>query len=325
MVFYGFFLYQLTHRCWYGLLLLPRQANDRSIEAERNGKLEEILRSIRTIGSTIANETAWAANLHNLRLNIRQDVTHIVDESHDTILETVATVGADQSVESRRLAGEVLQAVTDLGRCQSTSRRRLARELAGLTIRIPSHAVLLPPRKDESQPLTETEREASSWTERLKVWHAEGKRGGKGWATKEYRLFFLCGHDGSLAVCGFEGKGYRIKCPRTWLKAALPFVKALLVVANASLKTFAGLSIPVDSIVSVGGKALGEVLSSMVEVAVEHTIDAASSTLEEKLDEGSAPVDSVGQTRRADGLHGVGSLSNVSSQILIVPGAFRCG
>lgn len=112
------------------------------------------------------------------------------------------------------MARELLQAVTNLGTRQSAGRRWLATEVAGLTVRIPSHAVLLPPREDERPELTDTEREALSWIQRLKDWRAHGRRGGKGVVSKEFRLFFLCGHDHSLAECGFEGKGYRIKCPR---------------------------------------------------------------------------------------------------------------
>lgn len=73
------------------------------------------------------------------------------------------------------------------------SRRSLAREVASLIVRVPSHAVLLPPREDERPELTDTEREASSSIRRLNDWRAHGNRAGKGVASKEYRLFFLCG------------------------------------------------------------------------------------------------------------------------------------
>lgn len=111
----------------------------------------------------------------------------IVDESNKKIVEAVATAGANQSVERKRFAGELLQAVNNLGTRQSAGHRLLARELAGLTVRIPSHAVLLPPREDESPEMTDAEREESSWIQRLKDWRAHGKRGGKGVVSKEFR------------------------------------------------------------------------------------------------------------------------------------------
>lgn len=269
------------------------------------------------MGRPLADEDlkAWAANLRNLRLHAREDVQRIVDESNKKIVEAVATAGANQSVERKRFAGDLLQAVTNLGTRQSAGHRSLARELAGLTVRIPSHAVLLPPREDESPELTDAEREESSWIQRLKDWRAHGKRGGKGVVSKEFRLFFLCGHDRSLAECGLNGKGYRIKCPREWVKSGLPLAKALLIVANVALKTFAGLSIPADGIASLGGKAWGEILLSTVEGAAEASADAACSTLGERLDEGLTISDSVEQTGLADGTHGVGGHSNVSSKL----------
>ncbi|CAN0286004.1 unnamed protein product [Ectocarpus sp. 12 AP-2014] len=296
------------------------EARGRSIDDQAARQLEEISsKIISAVGRPLADEDlkAWAANLRNLRLHAREDVQRIVDESSKNIVEAVATAAANQSVERKRFAGDLLQAVTNLGTRQSAGHRSLARELAGLTVRIPSHAVLLPPREDESPELTDAEREESSWIQRLKDWRAHGKRGGKGVVSKEFRLFFLCGHDRSLAECGLNGKGYRIKCPRKWVKSALPLAKALLIVANVALKTFAGLSIPADGIASVGGKAWGEILSSTVEGAAEASADAACSTLGERLDEGLTISDSVEQTGLADGTHGVGGHSNASSPLPI--------
>jgi len=211
-----------------------------------------------------------------------------------------------------------LHALTNLGTRQSAGQRLLAREVAGLTARIPRHAVLLPPREDESLELSETEREASSWIRRLKDWRAHGKRAGKGVVSKEYRLFFLCGHDHSLAECGFEGKGYRIRCPREWVrKGGLPFMKALLIVVSVALKTFAGLSIPTDGIASVGGQAWDEVISSTVEGAVEASIEAGCSALGEKQVEGSAIME-LDEARVGDAGHNVGEHSNVSSKFALL-------
>lgn len=266
----------------------------RSIEHQAAQQLEEMSR---TVDCPLPDEDlkTLAAKLRNLRLQCtREDVQRIVDESNK----------------------KMLQAMTSLGTRQSAGQRLVARELAGLTVRIPSHAVLLPPREDESLEMTDTEREASSWIRRLKDWRAHGKRGGKGVVSKKYRLFFLCGHDRSLAECGFEGKGYRIKCPREWVRrGGLPFMQALLIVVSIALKTVAGLSIPADGIASVGGKAWGEILSSTVEGAAEASIEATSSTVGEMLDEGSATADSVGQTGLADVGQDMEDRSNVSSSL----------
>lgn len=99
-------------------------------------------------------------------------------------------------------------------------------------------------------------------------------------------------------------------------ETGLPFVKALMAVISVALKTLAGLSIPADGIASVGGKAWGEILSSMVEGAAEASIDAACSAVGERLDEGSATADSVDRTAPAHDIHGVGGQSNVSSKLV---------
>lgn len=272
------------------------------------------------MGRPVADEDikTWTANLRNLRLHTREDVQHIVEESNKKVLEAVATGRADQSVELRRCAGELLQGMTSLGASHSAGQRWLAREVAGLTVRIPRHAVLLPPREDESADLTDAEREESFWTQRLRDWRARGKRGGKGVLSKEYRLFFLCGHDGSLAECGFEGKGYRIKCLRTWVKTSLPFAKALLIVVNATLKAFAGLSIPADGIASAAGKGWDEVLSSAVEGATEESMDAACSVVGDRLDEGSAAAERMDRTGLSDASHDMGDILKVSSNLVLL-------
>jgi len=195
------------------------------------------------------------AILRNLRLHCtREDVQRIVDES------------------IKKAVRELLQAMTSLGTRHSAGQRLLAREVAGLTIRIPSHAVLLPPRDDERQEMTETERKASSWINRLKDWRTQGKKEGKRVVSKEYRLFFL---------------------------------------VNIALKTVAGLSIPAEGIASAGGEAWGEILSSTIEGAAEASIEAACSTVGERLDEGSATAD---QTGVAEAGHDMADRSNVSSK-----------
>lgn len=301
-----------------------RQAQGRTIEDQIARQLDETSRDVLSaVGSAIPDEVlkSAAANLRNLRSHMRDDMQRIVDESNKSDLEAVATVEPHQSVERTLLqvaqkAEKILQVVTKLGTDQSMLGRRLGGELARLTVRIPSHAILLPPRDDENLELTDAERQASSWIQRLKDWHTQGKRGGKGLASKEYRLFFLCGHDNSLAECGFGGKGYEISCPRTWTKKVLPLAKALLVVVNVALKTFVGLSIPADGVASVGGKALGEILSSVVEVGAETSLGAATSMAGERLDELSATADSVKQAGLADGRHGVGDpFTNVSQHL----------
>lgn len=226
---------------------------------------------------------------------------HIVDESHNRIVEAVVAAGARQSADRDQMARQLMQTLTNMETRQFAGSRWLAREVASLTVRIPRHAVLLPPREDERPELTDAEREASSWIQRLKDWRAHGKRAGKGVASKEYRLFFLCGHDRSLAECGFEGKGYLIKCPRKWVKSGLPFAKALLIVVNVALKTVAGLSIPADGIASVGDKVWDEVLTSTMEGAAEVSIDAACSAVEETLDEENATADRLDQAAPAHG------------------------
>ena len=226
----------------------------------------------------------------------------IVEESNNKVLEA---------------AGKLLEGLTNLETRQSAGQRVLAREVASLTVRIPRHAVLLPPREDEALELTDAEREASSWVQRLKDWRAQGKRAGKGVVSKEYRLFFLCAHDCSLAECGFEGKGYRLKCPRKWVKSGgLQFVKALLMVVNVALKTFAGLSIPADGIASVGGNAWDEILSSTVEGAAEASLDAGCSALGERHIEGNSSGERMDQTGLTDLHGGVGDTSNVSAACL---------
>jgi len=282
---------------WYSL---SPQTQDQSIEDQAARQLQEVsLGILAAVDSSLPDEDLkpLTALLRNLRLHCtRKDVQRIVDESNKKVLEAVS---------------ELLQAVAGLGTRQSTGQRLLARELAGLTVRIPSHAVLLPPRDDESLEMTETEREASSWIQRLKNWRANRKKKGKGVVSKEYRLFFLCGHDRSLAECGFEGKGYRIKCPREWVKrGGLPIMKALLIVVNIALKTVAGLSIPADGIASAGGKAWGEILST-IEGAAEASIDVAFSTVGERLAEASATAD---QTGAVEAGHDMADRSNVSSE-----------
>eukprot|EP00752_Nemacystus_decipiens_P006981 g6262.t1 len=291
----------------------PPEMRGRSIDDQAAEQLEEISRRITSAVSPVLDRElkTWAANLRNLRLHVHEDVQRIVDESNKKALEAVAAVGAHQSAERKQMAKEIMQAVANLGTDQSEGRRWLAREVARLTVRIPSHAVLLPPREDESLELTDAEREATSWTQRLKDWRAQGKKAGKRVATKEYRLFFLCGHDHSLVECGFDGKGYLIECPRKWLRSSLPVMKALLIVVNVALKTVAGLSIPADGIASVGDKAWDEILSSTVEGAAEASLDAACSAAEEGLDQASAMADSLDETAPAHD-YNVGGSSNAS-------------
>ncbi|CAN0085093.1 unnamed protein product [Pylaiella littoralis] len=294
------------------------EAQGNSIDDQAARQMGEISHNmLPALGRPVAEEDleTWTANLRNLRLHTRQDMQRIVDLSNKKVLEAVANARANLSAEIGRSAGELLQAMSKLGTSQSAGQRSLAREVASLTVRIPSHAVLLPPRDDESEELMDAERDASSWIQRLRGWRTHRKRGGKGAVSKEYRLFFLCGHGRSLAECGFEGKGYRIKCPRTWVKISLPFVKALLIVVNATLKAFVGLSIPADGVASATGKGWDEILSSTVESAGEASIDAVSSAAGERLDNERVTADNLDQTGLADVGHGVGDHSNASSPL----------
>ena len=135
----------------------------RSIDDQAAQQLEEISRTIiSAVSRPIPHQElkTWAANLRNLRLHTPEDVRCIVEESNKNSVEAVTAVGAHQSAERKQMTKELLQAVASLGTRQSAGRRWLASEVASLTVRIPSHAVLLPPRIDESLELTGTEREA---------------------------------------------------------------------------------------------------------------------------------------------------------------------
>lgn len=77
---------------------------------------------------------------------------------------------------------------------------------------IPRLVCVLPPMEGK-KPLEESERKYEKWSARLRKWCLGGKQEGKGKATRELRVFFLCAQDMSLAECGSNGQGYEVGYP----------------------------------------------------------------------------------------------------------------
>lgn len=72
---------------------------------------------------------------------------------------------------------------------------------------------VLPAPESGEKTLDETDRSFEEWSAVLHKWRLEGKKKGKGFATRKLRLFFLCSQDMSLAECGPDGQGYEVSCP----------------------------------------------------------------------------------------------------------------
>ena len=78
---------------------------------------------------------------------------------------------------------------------------------------IPRLMCVLPAPESGDKTLDETDRSFDEWSTVLQKWRLEGKKKGKGFATRKLRLFFLCPQDMSLAECGPDGQGYEVSRP----------------------------------------------------------------------------------------------------------------
>ena len=65
----------------------------------------------------------------------------------------------------------------------------------------------------------------------------------------QYRLFFLCAHTHQIAPCGDKGKGYKIKVPKKWVKAAAPLLQVGLVLLKLGLMA-GGIPLPIPDLCS---------------------------------------------------------------------------
>ena len=206
-------------------------------------------------------------NLHNLRLKL--------DESDPQPLGT-------------RVEELVRELGAKIDRCgvQDLDRRILRRvslDIACLRWPIPYLACLLP--KHEGT-LSDDDRSHQRWSDRLRAWCGDGKKAGRGMVRRKLRLFFLCAHDYSLAECGPNGQGYKVKQLREWAAKAIPLAKVTLALASITLMVCTGLSIPADQIDAAFGDSLGGAISDIVKEAGTAAVDEMTTVARSGLESG---------------------------------------
>lgn len=112
----------------------------------------------------------------------------------------------------------------------------------------------------------------------------------------------------ALQKVGLTDRGYRIEAHQKGVTKFHSFTKVLLVV-NIALKNFTEFSIPIEGIAGVGWQSSDELLSSMVEDAVEVLTDSPWFAGVQRLDNASSTEDDLEKSTVADSSQGVCNLS----------------
>lgn len=138
----------------------------------------------------------------------------------------------------------------------------------------PRYCCVLPPWpfEDEEEGLSPAEQNPLTWMHRLREWQLGSRREGKGFFTKETRLFLVCARTYRLVPCGPKGQGYVIRQLRKRVAGVGSVMSVMLRIAFATL----------------GAVALADIASSVVEGALEEALDLAKdgavSELQKQLD-----------------------------------------
>ncbi|CAM9209821.1 unnamed protein product [Sphacelaria rigidula] len=206
-------------------------------------------------------------NLHNVRLRLDRNDPQPLGDIVDTLV--------------RELGAKI-----DGGGLRDTERqilRRVSLDMACLRWPVPRLACLLP--KHEGT-LSDDDRSLSRWSDRLRAWCGDGNRAGRGMVRRKLRLFFICAHDYSLAECGPNGQGYKVKQLREWAAKAMPLAKVTLALASITLKVCTGLSIPTDDVDAAFGDSLGGVISDIVKESGTAAVDEMTTVARDGLESG---------------------------------------
>ncbi|CAM9844855.1 unnamed protein product [Ectocarpus sp. 8 AP-2014] len=166
--------------------------------------------------------------------------------------------------------------------------RSMRQDVAFIRWPIPRLVCVLPPPESGAKPLEEEDRSFEEWSATLRNWCLGGKRKGKGGATRQLRLFFLCPYDRSLAECGPGGQGYEVTELLKWAKKAKPFAKVGLALASIAFKVCTGLAIPEADFEATLGTKAGGALSTFVEDSLNSGGESVASIAGERLDGGRA-------------------------------------
>eukprot|EP00903_Cladosiphon_okamuranus_P007165 g6957.t1 len=213
------------------------------LDEHRKGVLQKILDSFGAQKTGI--DEALAKQLGSLRSDMQHDASLQLDSHAHTIV-----VDVDERVR------EGLSKINSGRDASSATERRaltsVARNVAFLRWPIPRLVCVLPVPESTLQ---ESDREFDQWSVVLKNWCRGGKEKGKGWATRELRVFFLCSHDMSLAECGPGGQGYKMKELLDRAEKAKPSAKLGLAMASITLKE--ALDSGIEKMASVAGERLG--------------------------------------------------------------------
>lgn len=230
-------------------------------EAREAGRVESEARAFNRMDGNLVRR------FHDLRLDV-EETTETLGDRMEALLNDV---------------GAKIAAMSPGGLSDEQVLRKLGCDVASLRWPVPRLVCLLP---KYGEILSEDDRSYSSWSARLKTWCNEGKKEGKGKLSRKLRLFFLCAHDLSLAECGHAGQGYKVKELLEWVKKARPLAKVGLVIGSIAVKTFAGLSVPIDHLEAAFGDTLGGAVSDVFYEAQSAVIEGMTSAAYENLNSG---------------------------------------
>ncbi|CAM9960831.1 unnamed protein product [Ectocarpus sp. 4 AP-2014] len=246
-------------------------------------KLDENLKDVlqRILDSFGAQNTGVDEALTKRLSSLRSDMLHNVSLQLDSRVQEVV-VGVDERVRK-----SLSKMNSGLDTSSATERRVLtsvARNVAFLRWPIPRLVCVLPVPESTLQ---ERDRAFDQWSAVLMNWCRSGKEKGKGWRTRELRVFFLCSYDMSLAECGPGGQGYKVKELLDWAKKAKPLANVGLALASIALKVCTGLAVPTADFEAALGTKAGGALSDFVKEALDSGIEEMASVAGERLGGGS--------------------------------------
>ncbi|CAM9606195.1 unnamed protein product [Laminaria digitata] len=235
----------------------------------RGGVHDESARSVlQDVGDQISeliNDARYGFPGLGLVRGEEEETTFSSDGEREALVERISSVFRDQMNVKFRMD------------------RNMREEMAFVRWPIPRLVCVLPPMEGK-KPLEESERKYEKWSARLRKWCLGGKQGGKGKATRELRLFFLCAQDMSLAECGSNGQGYEATELLDWAKKAVPAAKVGLALATIAFNVCSGLALPLVNFEAALGAEAGGAVSKLVEDSLSSGVEAMASIAGENLD-----------------------------------------
>lgn len=89
-----------------------------------------------------------------------------------------------------------------------------------------------------------------------------------------YRMFFICSHTLQVVPCGEDGKGYKIKVQKEWVRRAMPIIKVCLMIVKMAVQSTTGVHLPLPF--------AGDVDSNNLIEAALQSFDCATDMVEQE-------------------------------------------